>query len=156
MRKSFSSFGALLCGAFVAISFSSPANDTLDIWRWRNPLPSGSTRGNIAFLNNQFVVITAGPSLLTSSDGTNWTDHSVFVGGTLNQITYGNGRYVAVVNGANGGLRGITATSTDLVNWTTNGTGTPYPLSTVAFGNGIFAAGGLIGSVSNYAGYLIT
>lgn len=155
MRNSFSSFGALLCGAFVAISFSSPANDTLDIWRWRNPLPSGSTRGSIAFLNNQFVVITSGPGVLTSPDGTNWTDHSVLIDGTLNQITYGNGHYVAVGSGANGGL---IATSTDLANWTTNAPGIPYPLNAVAFGDGVFAVVGSIGSVpsNNYAGYLIT
>ena len=139
---------------FITVAFASRAADTLDIWRWRNPLPSGNGRGRVDYLNGQFVVLS-GTAVTTSSDGTNWMVRYIPIDGYLDQITYGNGRYVAVGSGPNGGL---TASSSDLVTWTTSTPGTPYPLNAVAFGEGMFIAVGAIGSVSsnNYTGYVIS
>jgi hypothetical protein len=132
-------FGAIVAFLTVAVHHAAMA-DHLDIWRWRNPLPNASSSFNVQFLNGHFVGYGATPGLVISSDGTNWTDVSTSFNGAINQMAYGNGRYVIAGSSPNGP---IASSSSDFVNWTSTnfGTNTIASLSCVAFGNGVFVAG---------------
>ena len=46
--------------------------------------------------NGQFVVVGAVGDIHVSSDGTNWTTHSLGTNVSLLSVTYGSGKYVAV------------------------------------------------------------
>jgi hypothetical protein len=141
----------LLPSLLAFVPHQLTAADTLDLWQWRNPLPSGNTRGRIAHLNGQYIVLTSGPGLLISTDGTNWTARTLPFDGSISQLAYGNGRYVVVGSEQSGGL---IASSSDLVSWARYDVGTPYALSGVGFGGGTFVA---VGAGSNVnAGYVVT
>ena len=90
------------------------------------------------------LVFGAGSVIMSSSDGTTWTEDAQFgVFTILNCVAYGNGEFVA------GAIAGTVYWSTDLKNWTP-GSGLPtsfnYTVNAVAYGNGMFVAVG----VTNY------
>lgn len=85
----------------------------------------------VAYGNNTFVA--AGTSqIYTSTNGSSWTPRTVPTG-SWNDITYGNGLFVAV-GASNSGI----ITSPDGITWTQRLTG--VELWSVAFGNGRFIA----------------
>lgn len=79
-------------------------------------------------------VLEDGGAILTSKDGTNWTQiPGITVG--LRSVTYGNGTFVAV--GGNTIL-----TSTDGITWTSRSSNVSVDLKGVCYGNGLFVAVG--------------
>jgi hypothetical protein len=95
----------------------------------------------VAYGNGLFVAVGGGSTLLTSSDGNQWTKRDFKTPCQLNAITYGNGIFVAV---AYGYLLGnpVIATSTNGIDWlarTLEPQVFPYG---IAYGNGRFVAVG--------------
>ncbi len=76
---------------------------------------------------------------LSSPDGTNWASHSTAVFATMNAVTYGNGRFVAV------GLNGTAQASADGTNWVA---ASPLPVTMygVTYANGRFVGAGTGGN----------
>lgn len=107
------------------------------------PLPQGNTLHAVAYGNGEFVAVGDGGAILTSPDGTVWTEQgtsgtSCLAGtcATFYGVTYGGGEFVAV--GALGNA-GVILTSPDGVTWTRQSYSTGI-LSAVTFGNGEFVA----------------
>ena len=82
-----------------------------------------------------FVGLNGGPLPSCRSFGT-WVSRASGTTNTLNDVAYGNGRFVAV-----GGNFSV-ATSTNGVDWTTQFIASGIPLNSVSFGNGLFVAAG--------------
>lgn len=114
--------------------------DPLETWHWRNPLPQGNTLNDITYANDIFVAV-GNNTVLTSSDGINWTEGSIEAHSFINGVSFGNGLFVAV--GINGGVW----ISPDGVKWTPGSTGTDEELDGIAYGNGIFVAIGTSGVI---------
>jgi photosystem II stability/assembly factor-like uncharacterized protein len=109
----------------------------LDRWTQRNPLPQSLPILSIVYTNNLFVAVGERGTILTSSNGTNWTVQPRRVDLTLHGVTYGKGLFVAVGEGA------TILTSPDGTNWTYRFSAQYQTLRSVAYGNGIFVAVGI-------------
>jgi hypothetical protein len=118
----------------------------LDFWASRD---SGITADlfGITYGHGLFVAVGDLGTILTSSDGVTWTNHSIDSSNAFHGVTYGNGAFVAV------GKLGLILTSPDGVIWTSRASGTDHYLKGVAYGNGVYVAvgsgGGTILSSSN-------
>ena len=85
---------------------------------------------------------TPAAAILTSSDGTNWTQQTVPpFWGYLTGLTYGKGRFVAV--GRDIYTFGIAVSSEDGTNWMAQSFGGGHYLQDVAYGGGLFVAVGV-------------
>jgi hypothetical protein len=124
------------------------AEDPLDTWTWRNPLPTGNALSGIAYGNGQFVAVGSSGNIVTSADGANWVLRQPPTHDLISGIAYGNGLFVAVgskvapeLNGAGQPviIGGAILTSTDGVTWVQSQSVSPR-LSGVAYGNGQFMA----------------
>ena len=88
----------------------------------------------LKFLNGKFMLAVF-KNIFYSLDGENWTQAALTASQTIQAITYGNGKYVAV------GLSGTSYYSTDGINWTAgSGLNTSYNYRKVEYGNGVFVA----------------
>ncbi len=94
----------------------------------------------VVFANGQFVGGGYGGSLSTSADGSAWTIRQNILINNVRDVTFGNGRYVAVNSNANSTV----AVSVDGINWTTAGNiaGTANALAGVTYGDGRYVAVG--------------
>jgi hypothetical protein len=76
--------------------------DPLDTWTWRNPSPSSENFQAVAFANGTFVAVGNLGSIVTSTNGTEWTTRSLpdtateLTDHTRFGIAYGGGRFVTV------------------------------------------------------------
>jgi len=146
----------MLVGMQLLLAAGAGGADTLNIWQWRNPLPTGSSpRSSVAYLGNQFVALPIGIAheVLTSADGVTWGSRPFPFDAYLNDVAYGNGRYVVVGSGPEGpDFRygsGVIVSSADLNTWTRHESGTTNAVLSVTFGAGQFVAVG-------YRGYVAT
>jgi formylglycine-generating enzyme required for sulfatase activity/sugar lactone lactonase YvrE len=105
--------------------------DPLDQWI---VLQAGttSTLKAVAYGNNQFVAVGDAGTMVTSSDGTNWTSRPSGASATLWKVVYGNHRFVVVGDG------GTLLSSPDGITWTHCNSGTSLSLFGAAFANGTF------------------
>src|SRR5208282_1961728 len=72
-------------------------------------------------------------------NGSSWASPASGTTNQLNNVTFGNGLFVAV------GSSGTILTSPDGSTWTSQNSGTPLDLYCVTFGNGLFVAVGYMG-----------
>ena len=96
-------------------------------WTSSNLDMSYSFLNSIAWNGNQFTAV--GKSILTSPEGTNWTEHSSGVDGHLYDITWSGSQFVAV------GSNGIIQSSSNGASWSEHTSGTASNLHGIA-GNG--------------------
>jgi len=94
-----------------------------------------------------FVAVGDNGTILTSPDGTTWTQRTSTPGPFgarvhLYDVTYGNGLFVTV-----GGDNGTILTSPDGTTWAKRNSGTSEEFLGVAYGNGIFLTIGLNGNI---------
>jgi hypothetical protein len=115
---------------------ATQGNEVLTKWHWRNPLPQGNTYHNLVFANGNFIALGELGTLLTSTDGTNWTTRDSGTTMDLRDCAYGGGEYVVV------GDNGTVLTSTNLQSWTPQFASTFYSLNGIAHANGQFVAVG--------------
>ncbi len=146
-------------GLFVAVGFDWPALSTAivispDATNWtRLGLEGAVTNSGIlegvAYGDGQFVAVSFGGGILTSTDGLAWTNRGT-TGGFHRGVVYGNGTWV-VPGGPEIFAGGATLwTGSDLLHWSpvsVPGAGPNYHPA-VAFGNGTFVAVGNWGNIS--------
>jgi hypothetical protein len=122
---------------WVAVGNAGTILVSSDATNWA-AAPSGisATRAlkGITFGAGTWAAVGDNGSLVTSGDAARWTNRTSGTSAGLTAITFGNGRFVVVGNGATG-------YSTDGSNWTFTSTGAS--LLAVAYGNGLFVSGGL-------------
>jgi hypothetical protein len=94
-----------------------------------------------AYGNGQFVAAGRSGTVLTSPDGTTWTERTSGTTDSLLGVIYGNGKFVAV------GSYGAVLTSSDGVNWIVQSSATTYHLNEIAYGGGIYTAVGNGGTI---------
>ncbi len=115
-------------GKFVAVSYDTPTTGIYSsdgITWYTSSLPGGSLCLSVAYGDDKFIASgSEGSPAIYSVDGVNW----VAAVGPLNicsGLTYGNGKFVAVGEGA--------AYSTDGLNWTSINISNPYSLGSVHY-----------------------
>ena len=111
----------------------------------KSQITSNSSAGivGITYGTNGFVTAdndgSGSASIFQSSNGTSWTQVKT-ISGSLSNVGYGNGTYVAVGSGC-------IFTSTDASTWTSRTSPTAAFLQGVAYGNGIFVAVAFTGAI---------
>ncbi|MBU6401669.1 MAG: hypothetical protein KGS61_15235, partial [Verrucomicrobia bacterium] len=97
-------------GTFVAVGGTFPLNEPIvygDGLTWQGPSGYGAPDlSDVAYGNNQFVVVGGGGTIYTSLDGTNWTQQVSGTASNLAVVACGGGHYVILGNG-------VTLTSTN-------------------------------------------
>src|SRR5262249_10188188 len=83
-----------------------------------------------------FVAVGNGGTILTSTNGTNWTAQVSGTANNLATLIFGNGIYVVV------GQSGTVLVSSDAKTWTPGNAGVTIDLTWVSFGNGMFLISG--------------
>ncbi|MEM9243521.1 MAG: hypothetical protein AAGA27_05630 [Pseudomonadota bacterium] len=91
----------------VAISSNSGEN-----WNLENTNQNNGVLNSITYSDGQFVAVGQGGTIVTSTDGVNWTTQTSTTTETLNRIIYAEGMFVAVGN------NGTVVTSLDGIIWT--------------------------------------
>ena len=129
-------------GKFVAVSGSVTAYSSDGI-TWTSNSPVGFQANYITFGNGQFVAVgfqifigVATSYIFTSTDGINWTSRTPSEAMAFQDISFGNGLFVAV---ARSGTNRI-MTSPDGITWTSRSTNINPTFSGVAYGNGLWVA----------------
>ena len=88
-----------------------------------------------------FVTVGKSGTILTSSNGTSWTERNSGTSEPLHGVTYGNGIFVTV------GGSGTIITSSNGTSWTQRNSGTSDSLRDITYGNGIFVTVGGYGII---------
>ena len=122
---------------------TSPDGNTWTSRYVYSPVPA--TLRGVTYGGGQFVAVGYGGMIFTSPNGISWTMRSTSSSLAMEDVAYGNGKYVAV-GGYPNNERLI---STDGITWTTQlpATGTSYNLYDITYGNGQFVAVGYYGAV---------
>src|SRR3990170_8573205 len=110
--------------------------EPLDNWHLISPPPTERSLSGITYGNNIFVAVGWSGTILTSTDGINWTKRESGTLNPLNRITYADGKFIAV------GWGGTILTSTDGIAWTSRASGNTSSLNGIAYGNSAFVAVG--------------
>ncbi len=133
---------ALLFLATVIFAMKlSAGSDPLETWRWRNPLPQGNDLQNLAFANGLFFAMGEAGTLITSSNGLDWSAQFVDSSQKFHGVSWGAGIYVAL------GTAGAIFTSSNAKDWSWRASGPLGGLSAVAYGAGLFVAVGPFGAI---------
>jgi hypothetical protein len=138
---------ALLCAGFTIELFAG--STPLEIWTWRNPLPTGNQLNSATYADGQFVAVGEDGAIVTSPDGINWEQQIAPPNTDLAAVTYGSGTFVAVGVDALSQTTNVILTSPDGANWTTVNlpAGATNGFRAVAYGGSYFVAVGNGGTV---------
>src|SRR5688572_11702440 len=68
----------------------------LEQWHWRSPLPQGNPLRSVAYGNGLYVAVGDLGTILTSTNGTNWSRQTSGTTSALRDCVYGAGTWVAV------------------------------------------------------------
>ncbi|UFH52715.1 T9SS type A sorting domain-containing protein [Spirosoma sp. KNUC1025] len=122
---------------------TSPDGTTWTVRYANTPVPV--TLRGVTYSGGQFVAVGYGGVVLTSLNGISWTMRQTNSGAALEDVAYGNGKYVAV----GGYPNNHKLISTDGITWTAQAPtyDTNYNLYDITFGNGQFVAVGYNGTV---------
>jgi hypothetical protein len=121
-------------------------SDPLDVWTWRNPLPSGNRLTALVFGGGQFVAVGEAGLVMTSANGVDWIQRQSGTLIGLSAITYGQGQFVAVGTDYTVSS-GVIVTSSDGINWIRRDSNTTNGLAAVAYANDLFVAVGYPGVI---------
>jgi Tol biopolymer transport system component len=131
-------------GMFVAVGEAILTSTNGHTWttveqtsRWKWQLDVGYLNG-VTYGNGLFVGVGSSGTIVTSSDGKNWTKFKTKA--DLYDVTYGNGFFVAVGNSA-------IVTSVNGKDWTYQPLEKVGRIRGVAYGNGLFVAVGDAGMI---------
>ena len=124
----------------VTHSESPPlSTETLDNWHLSAFFPSISFNA-LTYGNGIFVGVGQGGTIVTSTDGANWSAQNSGTEKDLFGVGYGNGIFVVVGNDA------TILTSSDGAHWTDRSLSKTYGFYGVAYGNGVFVIVGRLAS----------
>jgi len=113
----------------------------LDNWTWGNPWPQGNALNGVSWQQGQFVAVGDRGTVLTSSDGVNWTLRETDIHTALHGVA-SNGKLWVVV-GSNGAI----LTSSDGLKWSAMTAANGFSLMAVASNGTQFVAVGYQGTV---------
>ncbi len=117
-----------------------PADDLLDHWTVRNPLPTGDFLWAVTYGNGQYVAINSLGSAISSVDGRHWTRHAeTHVDWAMRDLTFANGSFTAV---GGVGTNAAVFCSVDGVHWAAQALASPFLLFGVSHVNGRYVAVG--------------
>ena len=124
-------------GAWVGVIYSST-----DATSWTLRYRGNQQFNDIAFNGSTYVAVGQNGTYATSSDGLSWSTASFGIGANVNNISFGNGTFVAV--GGSGGLNPFVLTSTDGLSWVDQsaGVGTPQELYKLHYCDDLFLTSG--------------
>ncbi|MCI3927076.1 S-layer homology domain-containing protein [Paenibacillus sp. TRM 82003] len=127
---------AYLNGIFVAAGLSGTIVYSNDGMQWSSGRPGVTfDLSGVDAAHDRFIAY-GNNTVLSSTDGVNWSQDALFGGEAFSDAGYGNGTYVLV------GAGGLVRTSTDGRQWTRIRSGTTQSLSGVASsGTELFAVG---------------
>lgn len=116
-------------------------------WQWRHPLPTGNALTRAAYINGRFFIGGVRGTVLTSTDGANWSVRTLPAANNVYSFHFLNDLYVALAS------LGAIFTSPDGVTWTSRNSGvfvrdTGSGLQDMAHGDGRLVAVGLGGITS--------
>ena len=131
----------LVIGLLIFLPYVSMADSPLDHWHWRSPLPQGNNLWGVTYGNSIFVAVGDGGTILTSTDGVNWTIRTSGTIYWLDGVTCGNNTFVVV------GYGGTILTSTDGASWIIRTSGTTKDLYGISFANNTFVTVGDAGTI---------
>ena len=117
----------------------------LDRWTWRNPRSQANDLHHITFDNGRYVAGGEGGTLVTSTNGIDWTVLSLGNDYSIVSLAAGNGVFVAIANDRTGSpsLANMVFMSQDGLTWTPrNIPGLDYEVLSIAFAKGAFHAYG--------------
>ncbi|MCK4793666.1 MAG: hypothetical protein KAV87_58600, partial [Desulfobacteraceae bacterium] len=129
-------------GSFANNGTQAWANglDPLDIWHVRNA-PVSNQLFAVTYEKNIFVAVGHNGTILTSPNGTIWTNRSVSGISNLISVAYGNNVFIAV------GWDGTILTSPGGVTWTRRISGTSVWLKDIIFAGNTFVVVGNSGTI---------
>lgn len=135
-------------GLYVAVGDNSTILTSPDgtVWTVRSASTSvPTTLRGVTFSGTQFVAVGYGGTVVTSTNGITWTKRQTSSSLAIEDVAYGNGRYVAV----GGYPSNVKLVSTDGITWTAQPAayGMDYDMYDITFGNGQFVAIGYYGVV---------
>lgn len=141
-------------GTFVLIGGDGPvaySTNSGQSWTMGATLTTGPY--GIVYGADKFVAVGFGSTIAYSSNGVTWTNSPSTVTNLFWQdVTFGNGLYVAVASTLAGGSTNVYATSPDGITWTMRTLPESNIWQTVGFGDGLFvviASGGRVLRSSN-------
>jgi len=138
---------AILAVPLAPVATAGP----LDIWTWRNPLPTGNQLNAITYGKGLFVAVGANSTIVTSSDGINWEQQVAPPNCSLSGVAYSPDPTLFVAVGADAatGTTNVILTSSDGINWFpfTGWVGTSGFLAVATDGARNFVAVGTLGVV---------
>ncbi|HEY0548035.1 MAG TPA: immunoglobulin domain-containing protein [Verrucomicrobiae bacterium] len=103
-------FGATAVGFSVGVK----PRRALDQWAWRNSRPQANDLKHIASGNNRTVAVGEGGTLVTSTNGIDWTTIALGNRYSFSRVTFGNGLFAALAESD----EVVIFTSPDGVSWT--------------------------------------
>lgn len=67
----------LLIQSVLILFFTLSAGaDSLDVWQWRNPTPTGNPLANVVYANGRFFACGTQGVMMISTNGTAWTSEA--------------------------------------------------------------------------------
>ena len=103
-------------GSTLVLTNGTPATQTM-----MTPLTNTATLNDVVYQNNKWVAVGNSGTIITSTNGINWTTQTSNTTVNLEGITYQSGTWVAV------GDNNIVLTSPDSVTWTVTSVLVPVP-----------------------------
>ena len=113
-------------------------------WQWNSPLPQGNDISGLAYDGIHYVAVGDYGTILTSTDGATWSDHSLHATGPyFTSIAYGGGEFVAVTS------NGYAYLSASGSSWTPYSMGLgSVDMRAIAYGGSQFVAVGDNGTIA--------
>ena len=122
--------GPSLVAAFALLVVTAANAGSFETWHPRSPLPTANTLNGVAYGNGRFVAVGDNGTIVTSSNGVDWTLGQSGVSLHLNTILFADGRFAA------GGNSGVILWSDDGVNWSPGSFPLNSDLCAIGFGVG--------------------
>jgi hypothetical protein len=129
-------WSAIFFQMLVTAAVASP----FDVWHPRSPMPTQYTFNGIAYGHGKFVAVANLGTIVTSTNGTNWTLQPPVTARSLSTIMFAEGLFII------GGELGTILWSTNGFNWIDASLPIDYKLTAFGFGrdinlpNGLFVA----------------
>ncbi len=106
--------------AILAFHLATAATASqLDIWTWRNPVPTGNQLNSVTYGESQFVAVGADGTIVTSANGgITWDQQVVPPTISLSGVVYSPDLNMFLAVGADAVTNNVILTSPDGINWT--------------------------------------
>ena|SRR2546426_406544 len=130
--------GILFVGMFAVLPQVAASSGPLDTWHPRDSKTEDQALNDIVYGTGLFVAVGSGGTIVTSTDGANWTPQNSGTTANIELIAYGSGIFLAM--GVSSNPTYSIVRSDDGTNWTSSAWAPEgvYPMSGLAFANDRF------------------